>query len=249
MAKTPTSEPTENKEIKTSKGSSEKKKKKDKPKAAKSLPGQEKQLEVKLPQEVQDQKIKVRSVIPAKDYWIEARDIAGVSKCVYVNDIHAANAAPLAMIYWLRLIDNPHVIVRCTQDQYLWAIDTLKLKDSDCLITVIDCGSYPTLSYCWQRSKLKNEFPSLDQIKKYEDDNFKDNPTSFHNWPIVPKVREMEAAAKEAAAAAEEDESDSFDWEDEDVQVDGVEVVEGDDTPPADSGAEPEEEDLDWDDE
>lgn len=236
MAKTPTLETTEKDETKTSKPSSEKKKKKDKPKSAKSLPGQEKQLEVRLPQEVQQQKIKVRTVIPTKDLFIEAKEIAGVSKCVYVNDIHAANAAILASIFWLRLIDNPHVIVRCTEEQYLWAIDTLKLKDNNCLVTVIDCSTHPTLSYCWQRGKLKNEFPTLDQIKKYEEDVFKDNPTGVHNWPVQPKIREM--AGKPPIA-----EDDAFDWDDEDVEVGDVEVVDGED-PTAD----PDGDAVDWDD-
>lgn len=194
--------------------------------------------DVQLPKEVLDRKIVARSVIPSKDYGVNVAEIVGTSKCMYVNDIHDMAPVILATIYWLRLKDNPHVIVRCTEDDYQWAIDNLRITNANHLISVVDCSINPTISYGWQLDKLKGlPLPSLDMIKAYEDSHFKNNPTYFHNQKIVAVLKdkpkqtgdpdedefefadeeefEVEAIVDDAAATKEDSDEDEFDWTDE----------------------------------
>ncbi|WP_422661621.1 hypothetical protein ACK8P5_26220 (plasmid) [Paenibacillus sp. EC2-1] len=175
----------------------------------------------KLPDEIASRKIMATSSLTEKSWRISARDIDGTSICHYVNDIHDQNPIIMTSIYWLRLKNNPYVIVRVTEEDYNWVLDTMKIPAANHLANIVDCSINPTLSYGFRLHELNgHRLPTLDLIKRYEDEILKGNPTMLHNSKMVIKIAEKENPTKTEDLADDTNEEVFFFDDNEEVELD-----------------------------
>lgn len=181
----------------------------------------------KLPDVIKQRKIickDVGGVVPTK---VALEDITATSKCIYVNDIHSANPEILQTIYWIIMPNTVHVLARVTKEEYEYVVQKTG-KQGKHLVSVVDCSVIPTLTYgSWKLKDIKGELPTTSQIEE-EDENFRKNPTNFHNVPVKIEIYENELKALDEVAAADETDDEEFEIEDE-SEDESVELIEDDD--------------------
>lgn len=189
-----------------------KKKKKDVTAVQKGMPI--KDTTANLPDHAKARKIVCKETGEVEVLKVNLSDITATTKSIYVDNIHSANPQILQTIYWIIMKDSRHVVARVTKEEYEYVLEQTKKLNH--LVSVVDCAVTPTLTYgSWKAHEIKKELPSPDQIEE-EDARFKNNPTGFHNPPILVSLAE----AEELTAAATEEEDEEWDFDDnEEIDV------------------------------
>jgi hypothetical protein len=159
----------------------------------------------KLPSVIKERKIVCKEMGAVSVSKVEIDEIVATSKYLYVDDIHSANPKVLQTVYWVIMPDSRLVVARISEDEYNYLRN--KGKKVTHHVAVVDCSVVPTLTYgAWIVEQLKKDFPSPAQIAA-ADEEFKKNPTNFHNPPVrleIVEAQEEEKKAKAEAAAAKE---------------------------------------------
>lgn len=206
----------EKKDQKKPKNAPPKEKKKDvtKPKVEK------KPAASKLPSAIAEKKVFCTSSYSPQPLKVAIKDVRATSKQVYVDDIHHLNPTVLETNYMLILKNNPHVVVRVTEEVHSEVVQLTGAKISH-LYSAVDCSVIPTLSYgSWKLTEIKDELPSVKQIAE-QDVELKNNPAYVHNPPIKvelyvdKKDEEAEEETFDFFNEEDEEEDDAFDFGEE----------------------------------
>ncbi len=138
---------------------------------------------------------------------VHLSDVKATSKSIYVDDIHHANPTVLQTIHWVHMPNTRHVVARVTEDEYE-RIYRMTKEEINHYVNVVDCAVNPTLTYgSWLRKDIKNDFPSAAQIQ-LQDEEFKENPTNFHNPPVRLNFIEDEDTEEDMFDFGKDDELD-----------------------------------------
>ena len=161
------------------------KKKKDKKKKSKKEK-EEKPEEPGLPPKVEERKIRCKERLTNSVDKVTLKDIKATNKTVYVHDIHDANPQVLETMYWVVLRDHRFVCAMVSKEDWEYIVNNGSGIRHH--LRVVDCGVFPTLSYSFNLMELENgEFPTLAEIEE-KDEEFRNNPTNFHNPSLIVKL-------------------------------------------------------------